>query len=85
MAAGEEDESVWGFVPNRVAPIVFAVLFTASACWHIWLSQHYHSWKMTLLLPWGAMFYIAGLATREAGAYVFALLVLDLWRCGLMC
>lgn len=32
--------------------------------------SHYKSWKMTALLPWGALFYVAGLVTREAGSYV---------------
>jgi len=42
------------------------------------MSSHYKSWKMTGALPWGALIYVAGLITREVGAYVDAIVRVDM-------
>lgn len=31
--------------------------------------RHYKSWKITLLLPWGALLMTAGFVMREVGAF----------------
>lgn len=33
------------------------------------VASYYKSWKMTAALPSGALLYVAGLATREAGSF----------------
>lgn len=40
MAPPTPDEDIWSFNPNRIAPIVFAALFTASGCHHVWQAQY---------------------------------------------
>lgn len=61
--------SVWFYQPNKIAPPIFAALFMATALVHAYQTWLYKSWKMTLLLPWGALLMIAGFGVREAGAY----------------
>ncbi|KAK5124568.1 hypothetical protein LTR85_001785 [Meristemomyces frigidus] len=61
--------SVWFYQPDKIAPPIFAALFLASALFHAYQTWLYKSWKMTLLLPWGAALMVAGFAVREAGAY----------------
>ncbi|KAH7117938.1 RTA1 like protein-domain-containing protein [Dendryphion nanum] len=61
--------SVWYYAPNRVAPIVFIVLFFFSGSFHAYQTIKHHSWRSTILLPWAALLMIAGFALREVGAY----------------
>ncbi|KAF2720945.1 RTA1-domain-containing protein [Polychaeton citri CBS 116435] len=72
--AGEKWEnyvegSVWFYQPNSIAPPIFAVLFAISGGVHAWQTQHYKSWKMTLLIPWGALLMCVGFIMREVGAF----------------
>ncbi|KAK4964180.1 hypothetical protein LTR66_012435 [Elasticomyces elasticus] len=61
--------SVWYYAPNKVAPIIFAVLFFGSGALHAWQTWRYKSWRVTLLLPWAALLFAGGFAAREAGAF----------------
>ncbi|KAI5833647.1 hypothetical protein K523DRAFT_369685 [Schizophyllum commune Tattone D] len=61
--------SLWCYAPNKGAPIAFAVLFLLSGILHVYQSLHYHSWKVTGLLPWAAALFVAGFIIREVGAY----------------
>ncbi|PSN68500.1 hypothetical protein BS50DRAFT_367167 [Corynespora cassiicola Philippines] len=61
--------SVWYYAPNRVAPIVFIVLFFISGAIHVWQTIKHKSWRTTVLLPWAAAVMIAGFIMRELGAY----------------
>ncbi|KAI4526606.1 hypothetical protein K525DRAFT_287519 [Schizophyllum commune Loenen D] len=51
------------------APTAFAVLSLLSGLLHVYQSLHYHSWKVTGLLPWAAALFVAGFIIREVGAY----------------
>ncbi|KAF2810789.1 uncharacterized protein BDZ99DRAFT_497746 [Mytilinidion resinicola] len=61
--------SIWYYAPNKVAPIVFIVLFLISGIIHAWQTIRYKSWRTTILLPWAALLMISGFITREYGAY----------------
>ncbi|KAI5893960.1 uncharacterized protein SCHCODRAFT_02623262 [Schizophyllum commune H4-8] len=69
MSAGSAPGSLWCYAPDKGAPIAFAVLFLLSGLVHVYQSLHYHSWKVTGLLPWAAALFVAGFITREVGAY----------------
>ncbi|KEQ81108.1 putative RTA1 domain protein [Aureobasidium pullulans EXF-150] len=61
--------SLYVYAPNKVAPVVFTVLFGISAVGHIWQCSHYRAWRMIGLHPMCAVFYTAGYALREYGAF----------------
>ncbi|KAI9792944.1 MAG: hypothetical protein M1816_001266 [Peltula sp. TS41687] len=61
--------SVWYYAPNKVAPIVFAVLFFISACIHVFQNTKYHWWKLVFALPWAATIFVAAMAMRAVGAF----------------
>ncbi|KAF2491823.1 hypothetical protein BU16DRAFT_129434 [Lophium mytilinum] len=61
--------STWYYAPNKVAPIVFIVLFFISGVIHVWQTIRYKSWRTTILLPWAALLMMSGFITREYGAY----------------
>ncbi|KAF2688815.1 hypothetical protein K458DRAFT_475452 [Lentithecium fluviatile CBS 122367] len=61
--------SIWYYAPNKVAPIIFIVLFFISGAIHAWQTIKHKSWRTTILLPWAAALMIAGFAMRELGAY----------------
>ncbi|KAJ4369638.1 hypothetical protein N0V83_005400 [Neocucurbitaria cava] len=61
--------SVWYYAPNKVAPIIFIILFFISGSMHAWQAIKHKSWRTTLLLPWAALLMISGFAVRLAGAY----------------
>ncbi|KAF2128919.1 hypothetical protein P153DRAFT_291953 [Dothidotthia symphoricarpi CBS 119687] len=61
--------SKWYYAPNKIAPIIFIILFSVSGALHAWQTFKYKSYRMTLLLPWAALLMISGFATRLAGAY----------------
>lgn len=60
--------SLWYYAPNKIAPIVFAVLFFISGIMHVYQACRYKCWKMTLFLPWGCAVLAAGYVTRAVGA-----------------
>ncbi|KAH6642788.1 RTA1 like protein-domain-containing protein [Boeremia exigua] len=61
--------SVWYYAPNKVAPIIFIILFTLSGALHAYQTIKHKSWRTTLLLPWAALLMTAGFALRLAGAH----------------
>ncbi|KAM0717932.1 hypothetical protein Q7P37_006264 [Cladosporium fusiforme] len=61
--------SVWFYQPNKIAPPIFAAAYLASGVVHAWQTKHYKSWRITLLIPWGALLMCAGFIMREVGAY----------------
>ena len=61
--------SVWLYAPNKVLPIIFAVLFFISSVFQAYQTFRFKSWSTTLLLPLAGFCFTAGLAVREAGAY----------------
>ncbi|KAF2736844.1 hypothetical protein EJ04DRAFT_462272 [Polyplosphaeria fusca] len=61
--------SVWYYAPNKIAPIIFIVLFFISGSIHAFQTIQHKSWRTTLLLPWAAALMIAGFAIRVVGAY----------------
>ncbi|KAL6708270.1 hypothetical protein ACN47E_003194 [Coniothyrium glycines] len=61
--------SVWFYAPNKVAPIIFIVLFLISGVIHTWQTIIHRSWRTTVLLPWASLLMISGFAVRLLGAY----------------
>ncbi|KIY50950.1 putative RTA1 domain protein, partial [Fistulina hepatica ATCC 64428] len=61
--------SYWYYAPNKVAPIVFAILFLLSALYHARQCFRYESWKISFFLPWAATLFVAGFIAREVGAF----------------
>ncbi|CAO2648273.1 Nn.00g075400.m01.CDS01 [Neocucurbitaria sp. VM-36] len=61
--------SVWYYAPNKVAPIIFIILFLISGSIHAWQTIKHKSWRTTLLLPWAALLMVSGFGVRLAGAY----------------
>lgn len=57
------------YAPNKVAPVIFAVLFALSGAVHFYQTYRYRSWRTTLLMPWAALILTVGFAVREYGAY----------------
>jgi len=66
------DGSLYYYAPNKVAPIVFSVLFCGSGIIHFYQTFRYGLWKTTGLMPWAALLLTAGFALREVGAYHYA-------------
>lgn len=65
------DGSFWFYAPNQAAPVVFAVLFAISCGWHSYQCIHYKCWKVSGILPWSALIFVAGYLLREYGAFHF--------------
>ncbi|KEQ95233.1 hypothetical protein AUEXF2481DRAFT_4857 [Aureobasidium subglaciale EXF-2481] len=61
--------SLYVYAPNKVAPVLFTVLYGISAVGHIWQCVHYSAWRMIGLHPMCAVFYTAGYGLREYGAF----------------
>ncbi|KAI9643521.1 hypothetical protein NHQ30_008140 [Ciborinia camelliae] len=61
------DDSLYFYAPNKVAPVVFAVLVAISMVLHGY--HRYKCWKVTGLLSWSALVYLAGFILREIGAF----------------
>ncbi|KAK4118651.1 hypothetical protein N657DRAFT_628107 [Parathielavia appendiculata] len=60
--------SVYFYVPNKGAPIFFAVAFAVAGLCSLWQSIHYKLYKLAGLLPLCCAFLIAAYATRSYGA-----------------
>ncbi|PWI73476.1 RTA1 domain-containing protein [Purpureocillium lilacinum] len=70
MAHGEPIlYSLYIYAPNKVAPVIFAVLYAVSASLFIWQAIHYGSLKLTWLQLVSACLFSLGYALREYGAY----------------
>ncbi|KAH0844213.1 RTA1 domain protein [Fonsecaea pedrosoi] len=65
------DISYWIYRPVKGVSIAFAVLFFISGVLHVWQNnlKYRGSWRIGFLFPWAAALFVAGLATREYGAY----------------
>ncbi|KAH8590852.1 RTA1 like protein-domain-containing protein [Bisporella sp. PMI_857] len=63
------DGSLWFYAPNKGAPVVFAVLFAISCGWHCYQCVKYKCWRVTGVLPWSALVFVAGYCLREYGAF----------------
>ncbi|OBT63369.1 hypothetical protein VE03_07212 [Pseudogymnoascus sp. 23342-1-I1] len=63
------DGSLWYYAPNKVAPIVFTIIFTISGAFHFYQSSLYGSWRITWIYSWSSLIFIAGYALRVYGAY----------------
>ncbi|TGO54879.1 hypothetical protein BELL_1486g00010 [Botrytis elliptica] len=70
MAAGDPTQwSLYVYIPNEGAPILFTIAFAISAFFHIWQCLRYKSWRLIGLHPFCAVMFTAGYALREYGAY----------------
>ncbi|KAH8883597.1 RTA1 domain protein [Thozetella sp. PMI_491] len=61
--------SLFIYAPNKIAPVIFALLFTVSGAVHLWQCQHYRCFKLTWLFPLCCMLFAVGFAIREFGAF----------------
>ncbi|KFY72394.1 hypothetical protein V499_07481 [Pseudogymnoascus sp. VKM F-103] len=66
------DGSLWYYAPNKIAPIVFTILFTLSGALHFYQSSAHSSWRITWIYSWSSLLFIAGYALRTAGAYHYS-------------
>ncbi|RDW78244.1 hypothetical protein BP5796_06096 [Coleophoma crateriformis] len=66
------DGSLWFYAPNKVAPIIWALLFSGSCILHIYQCVHYKCWKVTGIFPWAALIFVAGYILREVGAFNYS-------------
>ncbi|KAF7586612.1 hypothetical protein BBP40_008619 [Aspergillus hancockii] len=64
-----QEGSFWYYVPNKGAPIAFAILFAISGIMHGYQCSKYKSWKVTGLLPWSALLFTAGFLMRTIAAF----------------
>ncbi|KZO93679.1 hypothetical protein CALVIDRAFT_502730 [Calocera viscosa TUFC12733] len=69
LPAGFAEGSWWYYAPNKVAPIIFAILFLASGIWHLYQTIRYKTWKSTTLFPVACLIFVAGYIVREIAAY----------------
>ncbi|KIY01427.1 uncharacterized protein Z520_02979 [Fonsecaea multimorphosa CBS 102226] len=69
--ASSSEISYWVYKPTKGVSIAFAVLFFISGVLHAWQNnlKYRGSWRIGFLFPWAAALFVAGLATREYGAY----------------
>ncbi|KAL9131720.1 MAG: hypothetical protein Q9217_000395 [Psora testacea] len=63
------DSSLYNYVPNKGAPIAFAIFFATTVAAHLLQIRKYKCWKITGALPWGGIIMVAGFITREASAF----------------
>ncbi|EJT98599.1 hypothetical protein DACRYDRAFT_110510 [Dacryopinax primogenitus] len=71
LPAGFVEGSWWYYAPNKVAPIVFAVLFCITGCWHLWQNWHFKSWKSSGLFPIAGFVFVIGYSMREVAAFYY--------------
>ncbi|POS75241.1 RTA1 domain-containing protein [Diaporthe helianthi] len=64
--------SLFVYAPNKIAPIVFAVLFGLSAAGHFYQCFRYRCFKLAGLQPFCAALFALGYALREVGAYNYS-------------
>ncbi|KAB5513133.1 putative RTA1 domain protein [Coniochaeta sp. 2T2.1] len=60
--------SLFVYAPNKVAPVVFAVLYGISAVGHLWQCYRYKCFRLIGLHPLCAITFTAGYALREVAA-----------------
>ncbi|TGO49040.1 hypothetical protein BOTNAR_0447g00050 [Botryotinia narcissicola] len=66
------EDSLYFYAPNKVAPVIFAVLIAISMVTHGYQCYRYKCWKVTGLLPWCGCIYFAGFILREIGAFQYS-------------
>lgn len=66
------DGSLWFYAPNKGAPVVFAFLFAVSCGIHVYQCIRYKCWKVSGILPWAALIFVAGYGLREYGAFHYS-------------
>lgn len=64
--------SLFVYAPNKILPIVFAVLYGLSAAGHLYQCIRYKAFKMVGLHPFCAGLFALGYAMREVGAYNYS-------------
>ncbi|ROV98083.1 hypothetical protein VMCG_06987 [Cytospora schulzeri] len=76
MGTSENGVPVYGslfvYAPNKILPIVFAVLYGLSAVGHYYQCFRYKAFKMIGLHPFCATLFAIGYAMREVGAYNYS-------------
>ncbi|KAB8269513.1 RTA1 like protein-domain-containing protein [Aspergillus minisclerotigenes] len=63
------EESIYIYVPNKVAPIIFAIAFAASLALHFWQCIHYKCFQLMILHLVCCLMFTIGFALREYGAF----------------
>ncbi|KAJ5233149.1 hypothetical protein N7468_006105 [Penicillium chermesinum] len=61
--------SIYLYAPNKVAPIVFCIIFFLSLVGHLFQCQRYHAWGMIGLHTLAATLYVAGYGLRAYGSH----------------
>ncbi|KAJ5273721.1 hypothetical protein N7478_008846 [Penicillium angulare] len=61
--------SLYIYVPNKPAPIIFAAIFAISFIGHVYQCHRYKAWGMAGIQVLCALLYVAGYALREYGAW----------------
>ncbi|KAI4716933.1 hypothetical protein E4T48_06874 [Aureobasidium sp. EXF-10727] len=60
---------LYAYDPNHVAPIILAILVTASLVLHAYQNFKYKYWRITFFMVWGGLVFAIGWATRCASTY----------------
>lgn len=63
--------SLYIYQPNKIAPIVFTVLYAISAVFHIWQCSRYKTFKLVGLQPTCGVMFMVGYGLRIYGTYNF--------------
>ncbi|OAG01066.1 uncharacterized protein CC84DRAFT_1154525 [Paraphaeosphaeria sporulosa] len=69
MGADPVPLSVYIYAPNRVAPIIFTILYATSTSIHLHQCHRDTSWRLLSLLPLSALSFTLGYALRTANAF----------------
>ncbi|KAJ4396162.1 hypothetical protein N0V93_000381 [Gnomoniopsis smithogilvyi] len=70
MSEGQDTSvNLYIYVPNKGAPIFFAVAFVAVCISHILQIRRYGDWTLTFLHPLCCLMFTVGFALREYGAF----------------
>ncbi|KAL9615049.1 MAG: hypothetical protein Q9167_000472 [Letrouitia subvulpina] len=67
--ADDDEYTLYAYSPNKVAPVLFAVIFFVSTAYHVYQNFKYKSWKVTGALPWGGTVFVAGFVMHEVSAF----------------
>ncbi|KAJ4417347.1 hypothetical protein N0V82_006211 [Gnomoniopsis sp. IMI 355080] len=70
MSEGQDaTANLYIYVPNKGAPIFFAIAFLALCISHIWQIRRYRDWALTILHPLCCLMFTVGFALRDYGAF----------------
>ncbi|KAJ1710304.1 RTA1 like protein-domain-containing protein [Aspergillus flavus] len=73
------EESIYIYVPNKIAPVIFAIAFAASLALHFWQCLHYKCFKLMSLHLVCCLMFVIGFALREYGAFHYSFSKPDLY------